>query len=100
MRKPVFCICENKAADQLCGNRTANQRLCFRYIDRTIPFLHKSVISSLWPSTTVQLSLLTLSEILKTGFLVTRLNYGLAESFPSVDSTLYITGSVDSIGRD
>ena len=31
MRKPDFCICENKAADQLCGNRTADQRLCFRY---------------------------------------------------------------------
>ena len=33
MRKPAFCICENKAADQLCGNRTADQRLCFRYKD-------------------------------------------------------------------
>ena len=22
MIKPAFCICENKAADQLCGNRT------------------------------------------------------------------------------
>ena len=33
MRKPAFCICENKAADQLCGNRTADQRLCFRYIE-------------------------------------------------------------------
>ena len=33
MRKPAFCKCENKDADQLCGNRTADQRLCFRYID-------------------------------------------------------------------
>ena len=33
MRKPDFCICENKDADQLCGNRTADQRLCFRYTD-------------------------------------------------------------------
>ena len=32
MRKPAFCICENKDADQLCGNRTTDQRLCFRYI--------------------------------------------------------------------
>ena len=31
MRKPAFCICENKDADQLCGNHTADQRLCFRY---------------------------------------------------------------------
>ena len=27
MRKPTFCICENKDADQLCGNREADQRL-------------------------------------------------------------------------
>ena len=37
MRKPTFCICENKDADQLRGNREADQRLCFRYIDSTIP---------------------------------------------------------------
>ena len=37
MRKPAFCICENKDADQLRGNREADQRLCFRYTYRTIP---------------------------------------------------------------
>ena len=47
MRKPTFCICENKDADQLRGNREADQRLCFRYIDSTIPLLSKSEISSL-----------------------------------------------------
>ena len=47
MRKAVFCICENKDADQPRGNREADQRLCFRYIDRTIPQLSKSEISSL-----------------------------------------------------
>ena len=41
MRKPAFCICENKDADQLRGNREADQRLCFRYIDSTIPLLSK-----------------------------------------------------------
>ena len=40
MRKLAFCICENKAVDQLCGNHTADQRLCFRFIDGTIPLLH------------------------------------------------------------
>ena len=50
MRKPTFCICENKGADQLRGNREADQRLCFRYINCTIPLLSKSEISSLWPS--------------------------------------------------
>ena len=47
MRKPTFCICENKDADQLHGNREADQRLCFRYIDSTIPLLFKYEISSL-----------------------------------------------------
>ena len=54
MRKATFCICENKDADQLRGNREADQRLCFRYIDTcfryidsTIPPLPKSQISTL-----------------------------------------------------
>ena len=50
MRKPAFCICENKDADQLRGNREADQRLCFRYTDSTIPLLYKSEISSFQPS--------------------------------------------------
>ena len=49
MRKPA------KDADQLRGNREADQRLCFRYTDKTIPLLPKSEISSLLPfSTAVQ----------------------------------------------
>ena len=44
MRKPAFCICENKDADQLRGYREADQRLCLRYIDTTIPLLPKSEI--------------------------------------------------------
>ena len=46
VRKPAFCICENKDADQLCGYREADQRLCFRYIDSTIPLLPKYEIPS------------------------------------------------------
>ena len=45
MGKPTICICENKGADQLRGNREADQRLCFRYSDSTIPLLLKSEIS-------------------------------------------------------
>ena len=45
VRKPNFCLCENKGADQLRGNREADQRLCFRYSDSTIPLLLKSKIS-------------------------------------------------------
>ena len=78
MRKPAFCICENKDADQLRGNREADQRLCFRYIDSIIPLLPKSEISSIWPSSVaVQAGLCrTWSETPKTGFLTTRLIYG------------------------
>ena len=75
MRKPAFCICENKDADQLRGNRKADQRLCFRYTDNTIHLLPKSEISSLQPSSVaVQPGLCrTWSETPKTGFLTTRL---------------------------
>ena len=45
--KTGFSICEKKDADQLRGNREADQRLCFRYIDSTIPLLPKYKISSL-----------------------------------------------------
>ena len=47
MRKPTFNIRENKDADQLRVNREADQQLCFRYTDSTIPLLPKSEISSL-----------------------------------------------------
>ena len=61
IRKPTNCIGENKGADQLCSNCTADQRLCFRYYctadlhlcfcytessENTIPLLFKSEISS------------------------------------------------------
>ena len=46
MGKPTICIGENKVADQLRGNREADQRLCFRYKDSTITLLSKSKISS------------------------------------------------------
>ena len=35
--KPAYCmICENKGTDQLRGKRTADQRLCFSYIDKIV----------------------------------------------------------------
>ena len=39
MRKQTICICENNGADQLRGNREADQRLCFRYRD-IVQFLY------------------------------------------------------------
>ena len=50
LRKPVFCICENKDADQLRSNCAADQRLCLRHTDSTIPLLPKSEISRPYPS--------------------------------------------------
>ena len=46
-RKPALCICEAKGAAQLSGNCTADQHLCFLFIDGTIPLLPKSDMSSL-----------------------------------------------------
>ena len=50
MGTPTICICENKDADQLRSNCEADQRLCFRYTDSTIPLLFKSKITSFWPA--------------------------------------------------
>ena len=47
MGKPTMCIGKNKNTDQL---READQRLCFRYTDSTIPLLSKSKIFSLYQS--------------------------------------------------
>ena len=53
VRKQAFCICENKDADQLRGNREADQRLCFRYMDsKSLYYLHPKFQASshlLWP---------------------------------------------------
>ena len=58
MRKPRICIGKNKVADQIRGYCEADQHLCFRYTDSTIPLLHKSEISSFWlASVTVQAGL-------------------------------------------
>ena len=46
MGKPTICIGENKDADQLRGNREADQRLCFRFSNSTFPPLLNSKISS------------------------------------------------------
>ena len=83
MRKPFFCICKNKDVDQLRGNREADQRLCFNYMDSTIPLVSKSKISSIQlSSVAVQLGLCrTWLETRKTGFLTTRLICPLVSTF-------------------
>ena len=69
MRKPLLRICENKGADQMHTHHTADQCLCLRYIDSTIPKLPKFEISSLLSSVAVQPGLCrTWSETPETGF--------------------------------
>ena len=50
MRKQDFCLGENKGADQLCSKCKYDQRLCFHYMDSTIPLLLKSKTSCFYPS--------------------------------------------------
>ena len=78
MRKPDFCLGEDKGTEQLCSNCEADQRLCFRYTDSMILLLSKFKISGLWPSETVHAGLcLTWSEIPKPSFLASRRIYVL-----------------------
>ena len=85
MRKPTICMGENKDADQLRGNREADQRLCFRYMDSTFPPLLIPKFSRFWVSSvTVQAGLCwTWSETQIVGFVMHRLN--------SSDAFLFVT---------
>ena len=99
MRKPAFCICENKDADQLRSNCAADHRLCFRYLDSTTPLLPKSEIPSLYPSSVaVQPGLCrTRSETPKTGFPTTRRNYLIIGTCPLTATfyfMIYFFGSI------
>ena len=78
MKKPVFCICENKGTDQLRGNHAADQRLCFPYID-IVQFVYRQR-----PKFKASSHLLWLYSLVgvrpgpntpTTGFLMTRLNF-------------------------
>ena len=53
IRKPAICMGKNKGADQLCSNCTADQRLCFRYID-SMQFLFFLNLKY-WPSDSIVL---------------------------------------------
>ena len=57
MGKPTICIGENKDADQLRGNREADQRLCFRYSDSTLTLIKSEISSFQLFSVLVQASL-------------------------------------------
>ena len=46
MRKPDFCPCKNKGADQLCSYCTADQHHCFCYTNSSVPLLLTLYIQS------------------------------------------------------
>ena len=100
MRKPDFCLCENKGANQLRSNCEADQRLCFRYTDSTIPLLPKSEISSFKPSSVAAQAGLcrTWSETPKSGFLASRLICSSSQKarlllfFGSINTNMGIVG--------
>ena len=77
MGKPTKCLGENKGADQLRSNCEADQRLCFRYTDSTMPHLLKSEFSSFQPSSVAAQAGLcqTWSKTKIVGFLMHRLKY-------------------------
>ena len=103
MRKPFFCICQNKDADPLRGNREADKRLCFHYLDSTIPLLPKSEILSFKPScVVVQPGLCgAWSETPKTGFLKRRLIYirYLISIFLKVGQNITIIRKVSNMNK-
>ena len=81
----------------ICSNCEADQRLCFRYMDSTIPLLSKSKISSLYPSSvTVQPGLcLTWSETQIVGFLTHRLICHINPFYPVLGLDDYEATGVD-----
>ena len=94
MRKQTICMGENKDADQLRGNREADQRLCFRYTDSTCPPLRIPRLSRFWVSSvTVQADLCwTWSETQIVGFLMHRLICNDLEVYLT-----HLTGNPESI---
>ena len=87
-QKKIFEPCHEKnrflpMRKQWCRNCTADQRLCFCYMDSTVPLFLKSKISSFYPAfVTVQAGLCqTLSETQIVGFLASRLIWQFMSRF-------------------
>ena len=87
MGKPTICIGENKGADQLRGNREADQRLCFRYSDSTVPLLLKSKISIFCSCTARFVSDLFENHIV--GFPTSRLIHRYIDGYQPFFSTMH-----------
>ena len=102
MSKHVFCILENKGADQLSGYRAADQRLCFHYVDSTSPL--KFQASSYLLLSYSQVCVVTQ----KIGFPTKQLNYKETAHkmlgniyFTHISRIMLITGnSIELLGPD
>ena len=94
MGKPTICIGENKGADQLRSNCEADQRLCFRYTDSTIPryFLNPKFQASNHLCDCTARLVLDLVGTQIVGFLTHRLisDYGRSRSVGGPGTILYI----------
>ena len=74
MRKLDFLHMRKQVTDQLCSNCTADQCLCFRNMDSTIPLLLIKISSIEHSSAAVQADLCqTWMKILKISFLAAQL---------------------------
>ena len=95
MRKPTICMGENKDADQLRGNREADQRLCFRYTDSTFPPLLIPKFSRFSVSSvTIQAGLCwTWSETQIVGFVMHRLSHSIITTLSNDDAILFYSSN-------
>ena len=91
IRNPTFCICKNKDAD-----READQRLCFRYIDSTIPLLSKSEISSPYPYENIQQYFSNSMAEIETRFLA---GFLLLFSYNNSNTSAIISGKIFKLAR-
>ena len=91
MRTTDLCLCENKCADQLCSNCTADQHICFH--DRDNPssnYVQNFKILAFFCGCIGWFVSETWSEILKTGFLMLWLmSSGLEDERTELDQILY-----------
>ena len=83
MGKATICIGENKDADQLRSNCEADQHLCFRYSDSTIPLFSKRLACFCGCTARFASDLVGIQIV---GFLTHRLN-----SFPDEVKELYLS---------
>ena len=82
MRKPVLAICVQQRCRSACASEQSDQHLCFSLLS-IIPLVSISKISRLQLVSVAEQAGLSLpwSQTLKTGFVVTRLNWAASSEF-------------------